>query len=150
MASDTSAGATLAVSTTAPASFNSAGYGALTFTTVGEIDNLGEFGRVYELITRKPLASRGTVKAKGSYDEGDLNLQLALDNADAGQDLLRTAVNSDDPVSCKVTLQGGDIYYFQAVVMSFRLNVGTSSQFTNATCQLAITTSTGGVGIVEA
>lgn len=150
MSSSTSAGATLAVSNSAPASFNSSGYGALSYTAVGEIDNMGEFGRVYSLLSRKPLGTRGTVKAKGSFDEGGLALQLAYDDADAGQDLLRAAVASDSPVSCKVTMPTGKIFYFQAMVMSFKTSVGTSEQFFNASCDLQITTSSGGVGIVEA
>ncbi len=150
MASETAAGTKLYVCATAPATFNAAGYGALTWAEAGEIDNLGEFGRIYELLSRKPLGTRGTVKAKGSFDEGKLPLQLAHDKDDAGQDILRTAVNVDDPISCKVVLPTTEIFYFQAMVMGYRLSAATSSQFINAMCDLELTTSPGGVGIVEA
>ena len=41
----TSAGTTLKVSATKPSSFDATGYNALTSEIVGEITDLGEFGR---------------------------------------------------------------------------------------------------------
>ena len=66
----TSAGTTLKVSASAPATFDKAGYSALTFTAVGEITDLGEFGREYALVTHNPVGTRGTQKFKGSFNEG--------------------------------------------------------------------------------
>lgn len=145
----TSAGTTLQVSASAPATFNSAGYAALSYALVGEITDLGEFGRAYNLVTHSPLGNRSTQKLKGSFNEGQMNLQLGLDTDDAGQIILKTGVTSDLPVSAKVTTQNGDVYYFQALVMSFQVGVGNVDQITAATCALEITTSSTGVGIVE-
>jgi hypothetical protein len=144
-----SAGSTLQVSATTPATFNSAGYAALTYTTVGEITNFGEFGRVYALIKHNPVATRATVKKKGSYDEGQLALQLGLDTDDAGQIIMKAASLSDNDYSIKVTTQNGDVYYMQVQVMSFKVNVGSVDQITSAACTLEITSSSAGVGIVE-
>ena len=41
----TSAGTTLKVSASTPATFDATGYNALTMTVVGEVSDLGEFGR---------------------------------------------------------------------------------------------------------
>ena len=145
----TSAGTTLKISANAPATFNVAGYSALTYTAVGEITDLGEFGREFTLVTHNPVGSRGTQKFKGSFNEGTMNLSLGLDTDDAGQVLMKAASLSDGPYSFEVTTQNGDTYYFQAMVMSFKVGVGSVDSITTATCTLELTTSAGGVGIVE-
>ena len=145
----TSAGTTLKISANAPATFNVAGYSALTYTAVGEITDLGEFGREFTLVTHNPVGSRGTQKFKGSFNEGTMNLSLGLDTDDAGQVLMKAASLSDAAYSFEVTTQNGDTYYFQAMVMSFKVGVGSVDSITTATCTLELTTSAGGVGIVE-
>ena len=145
----TSAGTTLKVSASAPATFNVAGYLALTFTAVGEITDLGEFGREFALVTHNPVGTRGTQKFKGSFNEGTMNLTLGLDTDDAGQVLMKAASLADSAYSFEVTTQNGDTYYFQAMVMSFKVGIGSVDSITTATCTLELTTSAGGVGIVE-
>lgn len=145
----TSAGSTLAVTASAPSSFDVAGYGALTYQLIGEITDFGEFGREYNLVTHNPVGNRGTVKRKGSFNEGSMNMTLGLDTDDAGQIVMKSAVQSDNNYSFKLTTQNGDIYYFQAQVMSFKVGVGNVDSITSATVMLEITTSNTGVGVVE-
>ena len=144
----TAAGTTIAIGSAAPATFNAAGYDALTPTLIGEVTDLGEFGRDYALIKHNPLASRATVKRKGSYDEGSIDLKLGLDTKDAGQILAKTASKSDNDYYFKITVPSGDIYYFAAQVMSFKVGVAGVDNIISATIKLEIT-SVGGVGIVE-
>lgn len=148
MTARTSAGSTIAVSAATPATFNQAGYGALTFTSIGEITDAGEYGREFNLVTHNPLASRGTVKKKGSFNEGSMDLKMALDTDDAGQIILKAASLSDADYSFKVTMQNGDIRYFQAQVMNFKENVGSVDNITQAAVKLELTTNSAGVGIV--
>ena len=145
----TSAGTTIAISASTPATFDEAGYLALSFTTIGEVTNLGEFGREYALVTHNPVGSRGTVKKKGSFNEGTMSMTLGLDTDDAGQILAKAAALSDSDYSFKVTTQNLDDYYFQAQVMSFKVGVGSVDQITTASITLELTTSSTGVGIVE-
>ncbi len=145
----TSAGTTLAITAGNPATFDSTGYAALTYSTIGEITDLGEFGREYNLVTHNPVGNRGTVKLKGSFNEGQMNLQLGLDTDDAGQILAKAAAKSDVNYAFKLTTQNGDVYYFQAQVMSFKISVGNVDQITAANIMLEITTSNTGVGVVE-
>jgi hypothetical protein len=91
----TSAGSTIALSAAQPATYNEAGYSALSFTDIGEVSDLGEFGRVYNIVKYNTVATRATTKRKGSYDEGTMNLKVGLDNDDAGQNLANTAAASD-------------------------------------------------------
>lgn len=145
----TSAGSIIAISAAAPATFDGTGYAALTFTNIGEVTDLGEFGREYAGVTHNPLGNRGTVKKKGSFNEGAIELQLGLDTKDAGQILCKTASKSDNDYSFKITTQNGDVYYLRAQVMKFKVNVGSVDKITEASITLEITTNNAGVGVVE-
>lgn len=149
MSVDSTAGTTLKISASTPATFDTAGYGALTYTNIGEITNLGEFGREYSLITHNPVGNRGTVKRKGSFNEGAMALQLGLDKNDAGQLLAKSASVSDDDYSFEITTQDGGKYYFQAQVMSFKIGLGEVNSIMSASINLEITTSSTGVGVIE-
>ena len=144
-----SAGTTIKISASTPATFDAAGYTALVMTTIGEVTDLGEFGREYNLITHNPLGSRGTVKKKGSFNEGSINVQLGLDTDDAGQILAKAAALSDADYSFAITTQNGDKYFFQAQVMSFKVGVGSVDSVTSATMLLELTSTSAGVGVVE-
>lgn len=134
----TSAGTTLHISAAAPATYNATGFAALTWTEIGEITDLGEFGRQYNLVTHNPLNDRRTVKRKGSYNDGTINAQMARVPADAGQAILKTAVDSDGSYSIKVTLQNGNVFYTTAQIMSYTVNVGSVDQITGATVAMEI------------
>lgn len=106
------AGTAIKISAGVPATFDSAGYSALTYTTVGEITDLGEFGRVYNVIKHNYIGFARTSKRKGSYGRGALNLKLALDSGDAGQDPVQGGnAASDANYAVLITAQGGDKYY---------------------------------------
>ncbi len=145
----TSAGSTLKISASSPATYDVTGYAALTYTTVGEVTNLGEFGREYALVTFTSVGTRGTIKKKGSFNEGTIDLQLGLDTDDAGQVIVKAASLSDNNHSFEVTTQNGDKYYFQAQVMSFKVGVASVDDITSASVSLELTTNSSGVGIVE-
>lgn len=144
-----SAGSTIKISAGIPATFNSAGYAALTLTNIGEVTDLGEFGRVYNLVTHNPLGTRGTTKLKGSFNEGTISMQVGLDTDDAGQILAKTASLSDADFSFEIMTQNGDKYYFQAKVMSFTTAVGSVDSVTGATISLELTSGGTNPGIIE-
>lgn len=146
---ETVAGTTISISAGVPATFNTAGYAALTFTAIGEITDGGSHGRKYALVTHKPIGSRGTQKYKGSFDEGQKTLQVGIDDDEPGQLLAKTAMLSDANYAFKVTYQGGSIDYFQAKVMSFDKATASVDSIRTGTISLELTTSPGGVGIVE-
>ena len=125
MAWQTAAGAELAIAAAGtPATFDEAGYSALTYTIVGEITNIGEFGKEFALVTHQPLATRGVKKGKGSFNNGTLSPVAALDSDDAGQDAILLAAESDSSYAFRVTLQDGTAYYVMGKVMSVRTSVG--------------------------
>jgi len=149
MAVRTSATTTLKISAGVPSTFNDAGYGALVYTVVGEVTNFGEFGREFQLATHNPVATRGTQKLKGAFNEGSLALQLGLDTDDAGQVLMKAAALSDSLYAFLITTPIGDKYYFQGLTMGFKVGVNDVNAVTSATATVEITTSSTGVGIVE-
>lgn len=141
----TSAGTTLGVSATAPATFDAAGYAALTFTAIGDITDMGEIGTVYEDIPHKPLGERGTYHFKGGFDDGGLQLQMAEAFADdAGQVILKAALASD--ADYYFVLEFNDnpdgttntLWYFPAKTFSAPLSVGNVSSLTTKTVNIMV------------
>lgn len=125
MAWQTAAGAELAIAAAGtPQTFDEAGYSGMVYTDVGEITNIGEFGKEFNLVTHQPLATRGVKKGKGSFNNGTLTPVAALDGDDAGQLALMAAAESDDSYAFRVTLQDGSVYYMMGKVMSVRTSVG--------------------------
>lgn len=149
MALGTVAGTLVGISASTPATFNVAGYAALTFTNIGNIEDGGEHGRVYNEVTFNPIDTRGTRKFKGSFNEGNKTLSIGYDSDDAGMALLKTALASDNDYSFEVTYPNGDIDYFQAKVMSVTKATAGVDSMRMATVELSITTTNAGVGIVE-
>ena len=135
----TSAGTKISLSSEAPGSYDDTGFSGLSFNEIGEVTDLGEFGREYSLVTHNPLGSRQTVKRKGSFNDGTISMTVARVPGDAGQTDLQTAVDSDDNYSFKVELQDGRVLYFAAQVMSYTTNVGSVDQITSASVSIEIT-----------
>lgn len=152
MTAMTSAGTSLGIVAGSPATFNEVGFETLApYTTIGEITDIGgDIGRVYNLVTHNPLATRATVKKKGSYNSGSMTLSLALDPDDAGQILMEAALLSDAAYSFKLTRQDGTVLYFQGVVMSFPENYGGVDAITTRTATIEITADDDGNDFVEA
>lgn len=134
----TTAGSTLAISAALPASVTATAYGALTFTPIGEITDLGSIGRTYAEVTHNPVGSRGTIKKKGSYNDGTMTVQAAYVPGDAGHVIVATALGDDAYYSFKLLYQDGTIKFFQAQVMSAPVNAGTVDTITGTTFNLSI------------
>jgi hypothetical protein len=152
MTAMTSAGTTLAIVATSPATFDEAGFEALApYTTIGEITSIdGDIGRVYNLVTHNPLATRATRKYKGSYNSGSVTIALALDKDDAGQILLEAALTSDSAYSFKLVRQDLTVLYFRAMVMSAPENYGGVDAITTRSVTLEITANDSGNDFVHA
>jgi len=123
MGSTTAAGSALAISAANPATEDAAGYAALTYTEVGQIEKIGAVGSVFAKVEFQPLKGPKQ-KHKGSVDYGSLAPSLAHDDDDAGQTLLRTA--ADDATSAlysfQVTYPSGAKRFFQGRVFGYPEN----------------------------
>jgi hypothetical protein len=134
----TVAGTTLAVCVAAPATYDAAGYGALAWTAVGEITNIGgDLGKDFQTAEHAPIAQSQILQRKANYRLGQVDLDLAWDQADAGQDILRAAGDDpDDIISVKITKQNGDFRYFTAQVLKFVERFGAGGDVNKGMCSL--------------
>lgn len=149
MAVETVAGTEISISAGTPATFDGTGYAALTFSKIGEITDGGNHGRTYAEVKNSPIGTRGVQKYKGSFDDGNKTLQMAIDDDDAGQVLLKTALHSDSDYSFKVKYQGGAIDYFRAKVMKFEKATAGVDSMRTASVELSLSTNSAGIGIIE-
>lgn len=134
----TAAGTTIAVSAALPATYDAAGYVALTYTTIGEVTDIPEFGASRELVTHNAVGTIDTIKRKGSRNNGSVALNIASDEDDAGQALLEAGEADDASYSFKVTFQTGAIKYFTAQVMSFTTIIGSVNSIVSVSAMLEI------------
>src|SRR5690606_42050250 len=58
MAAQTAAGTLISISAQRPATYDAAGYGALSYTPIGEIVDAGTHGRVYQVVTADRKSTR--------------------------------------------------------------------------------------------
>ena len=121
----TAAGAQLAISATLPTAHTIDGFTALTFTDVAEVVDLGEAGKVYNIVEHSPLGEREVLRLKGSFTQGDRSIALGRDITDAGQALLLAANDLDTAQAFRITLQNGDLIYFTALVNGYTDAIGT-------------------------
>ena len=128
MTSSTSAGTKIALSAAAPATFDGPGYTALTFTTIGGVESIPAFGAVSAVNSFQPLDGIQE-KHKGPVNYGSLQIPMALDKADAGQTLLRTASDptNNAQYSFKVTYPNGDTRFFQGRVFGMPETPGSAT-----------------------
>lgn len=131
----TSAGTKLEVAAETPTTRDETEFSALTYTEVGEVTDMGEYGAEFETVTHNPLGTRRTVKRKGTVNDGALTMQLGRVPSDAGQQILIDGVDGaerDTVHSFKVTLQDGTTQYMTGQIYSFTTNVGSVNQITGA------------------
>ena len=137
MVARTSAGTTIAIAA-APGTYDLSGFQALTFVDIGEVTDLGEYGKQYASVTHMPLGDRQVKKFKGSFNNGSISMQMAINEVDLGQIDLLTASNSDLSFSFEITKQNGSIDYFTAQVMSFTTSIGSVDSIEGGTVNLEI------------
>ena len=119
---------------------------SLMYVTVGLVENLGEFGRQYELVTFVSISDARTLKLKGPYNDGQMQMTVAYDLSDAGQTVLFDAVNTVDQNTYpfKIVFVGTNAYfdtiYFGAKVMSYRIQAGAANSVLRALVSLEVNT----------
>lgn len=141
MPSTTAAGTGLAISAGIPASQSAGGYAALSYTEVGNVEQLGGFGPTTEVTSFQPLKG-AQQKHKGPTNFGALNPTIALDDADAGQALLAAAAAPDNRAlyAVRVTKPDGSLRYFQVRVFGMPETIGAANSMITAAPVLEINT----------
>lgn len=127
-----SAGSKVYLSAGVPATIDSSGFGALTFTEVKLLSDIGMVGPESTLTTFNDVATQDTQKIKGSRNNGSVDLKGAVaDTAEPGQTLLKAAEASNALYAMKIVLQTGSIIYARVLVMSFKTSIGSVNQITS-------------------
>lgn len=124
-----SAGATVSISAGVPATIDSTGFGALSYTLIKDITDVGMVGPEASIILHAPLNENVTYKIKGPVNNGSCDLKGAKpSSADPGHALLVAAVASPNAYSIKITLINGALIYFQTKVTSYKTSIGNNGQ----------------------
>ncbi|PZQ54193.1 MAG: hypothetical protein DI555_14130 [Novosphingobium pentaromativorans] len=135
----TSAGTTLALTKTAPATYDKAGVEALlaAATKIGEVSDLGDIpAKAFDIVTWRNIASRGDSKAKGGYTLGTQTITVGIDPNDAGQALVDTATDDDDFYTAIISHPKLGVISGRALVMGGPRNYGDAN--TIATRQITL------------
>ena len=140
MAITTSAGASLAIVKAEPATYDIAGFSALVFVDVGQIETMGEFGGSSQVIEFTGLTDVVVQKFKGSFNAGTIAVGLGKDITDVGQILLEAgAIPTENGVhSVEVTDANGDILYFTCIVTGYTTNIADVNSVIKSTSNLEI------------
>jgi len=143
MTIEASVGTCIAVSAALPATFNSAGYAALTYTTVGELESIGDLLLKKAAVTFSNLCTGKTSTLKGIEEALTIQIGVALDRDDAGQDIMRAAYASINDYSFQVSEANGDKIYFTGKVMSDGVKYGGVNDIKKANYDIGVTTRAG-------
>jgi len=121
----TSTGYTTYVCLGKPATNDIAGFEELTWVIVNGVTSVPAFGAQRDQVSYQPLATGTTVNEHGFIQHGNLTIEGANDNQDAGQNLIRQAVLTvGQNISTKLVDAGGDIDYAHGKAFSKTKNPG--------------------------
>ncbi len=121
-------------------------FAVANYTNVGLVENFGEFGKLFDLVTFQAVKDGRTWKLKGGYNSGTMALTVGSDISDGGQLILYNRANEtgQNRVACRVTLGAGPFhgtgprFYFLAMPMSWRTNLGAVNNVIRATINLEV------------
>ena len=145
-------GARLYVGDTALVDIEAAADAIVDFTSlsisseIGLIESMGEFGKMFDLVTFQAIATGRTYKFKGGYNQGSLDLVCASDLTDMGQQICYTFASTQDQNTYpfRVSLNGADAawdtVYFGGKVFSYRLVTGAVNNVIKANIKIEINT----------
>lgn len=117
-------------------------------TEVGLIENVGQFGKMFELVTFQAVGDGRTRKLKGPYNQGNLDLVVAQDLTDPGQAALKDIADALDQNTYpfKLFINGADpdfdTVFFGGKVMSFQTTMGAANTVVKANVNIEIYTDT--------
>ena len=120
-------GVKIAATTEIPTAYNLARYGELTFTDIGEVLSIGEFGGAADEVQSQPLATGVTQFFSGFRQYGNPVFGMERDSSDAGQDILKSSFSTKAAISLRVTLPDGELIYLDGRVFSVSASIGSAN-----------------------
>lgn len=139
MAKVKSTGTCLSVSANLPATYDAAGFKALAFTQVGELESVGGAEITRNTGSFTNLCSGNTSTIKGARAGITIAVVCALDEDDAGQ-LLMVASEAEDEAlySFCITLSNGSKDYFVGTVVKVGKTFGGDTDVVKAPYDIAV------------
>lgn len=141
----TSTGITIGAVLGAPATFDQAGFEALTFENIGQVTNVPAFGPTVQVVESNPLATGITEKFVGFVNYGSVALEADYDDTDAGQALVTSAVDTGDAsfgqdFSFELTYSNGAKRYWVGKFFSATENPGSANSMVSTSMNVEINT----------
>lgn len=143
MSKMTSTGITVGIVDALPATYDAAGYAALTYTNIGELNTIPAFGPTVAVVESNPLATGVTEKFKGFTNYGSVALAADYDDEDAGQAVVSAAVEGASKLnrhSFKLTYPTGAVRYWAGKAFSYTEEPGSANSMVGCTMNVEIET----------
>ena len=137
----TNIGTSLFVSTSAPATEDQAGYEALTWIEVLGVSSIGEVGASHNMLNHTDIKSGDVRKGHGEKNNGDPAVQYRAIEGDAGQQALKTALDTLSTISVKILRASGLTQYSQGLVSGATTNEASASSVYAKSSTLALNNS---------
>lgn len=146
MAISTTAKTQIKIGTTTPFTTATA-YAGDTWTTIGNVQDLGEAGSEAEIVIGKFVDQDYVRKLKGSRDNGNIELVVARDSSDVGYVALIAAEKTSFAYNIQIELNDkpavgaspkNSKFYMSAIVASAKNGLGGADDITTTTFTLAI------------
>ena len=134
---------TLSVSAGVPATYDAAGYGALTYIDIGQVGSIPSFGGTAQVPEWTPLDTGVVNKKKGSINYGGFTFPLAQVLSDVGQIALKSGFDgANRKVTHSFKLSNTEIgtVYFTAEITGYTYNYGDANAITQNEVTVAIKT----------
>lgn len=139
MAKVKSTGTCLSVSASVPATYDKAGFAALAFTTVGELESIGGTEITRNTGSFTNLCTGNTSTIKGARAGITVSVVCALDEDDAGQTLMIASEAEEDAMySFCITLANGSKDYFIGTVIKVGKTFGGDTDVVKAPYDIAV------------
>lgn len=131
-------GSVVAVSAAVPGTYDSTGYGALSWTVIGEVINWAEVGDDHPDIAVPGLTR--TKHVNGPPDGGSRAFSYQFEPADAGQTILRNANGTNNDVSIRITLPSGALRYYSGRVAGLKMSEINNNTFIGEAGEIRVNT----------
>jgi|GEM_PF-959919 len=101
-----------------PATFDLAGYKALTPVQVVGVVTFGAWGDDNEDVSEPLLAEGRVIHTNGTADGGEVEISVQHRTTDAGSDIILANAGTNEAISIKKEYKSGDVEFATAVISS--------------------------------
>ena len=123
--SDTLSGSKIGLVADLPATYDAAGYAALTYDNgICAVKEMPTINRTWNPVEDKKLCERTSYDKKGTAKWDNMTYTLNIETGDSAQVTYRALEASDDAGSFKFLFQNGDVAYLTAQVSQFSITDG--------------------------